>query len=62
MLYLKGERCLPYCDVYDYQLIEFSDQRGTLHEPQELAAFESIQPDGTKRLLRPLSFDDLLQK
>jgi hypothetical protein len=41
--------------VKGYQLIEFSDQRGTLHE------LESIQPDVLERLRRPLSFDDPLK-
>jgi hypothetical protein len=45
----------------EYELNSLSDQRGTSHEPQELAASESIHPPPIKRISRPLSFDDSLQ-
>jgi hypothetical protein len=54
----KVSSVFAYCK---YQLKSLSDQRGTLHEPQELAASESMHPQPTKMLSRPLSFDDSLQ-
>ncbi len=42
-------------------LINDRGRVGTLNEPQELAASELLQPDGTKRSPRPFSFDDSLQ-
>jgi hypothetical protein len=45
----------------EYELNSLSDQRGTSHEPQELAASESMHPHPIKRISRPLSFDDSLQ-
>jgi hypothetical protein len=41
--------------------MKVSNQCVRLHEPQELAASESTQTHRTKRLSRPLSFDDSLQ-